>query len=106
MKIIQKTIVKENFLFPSFFNRLIKDIESGTMDWYWEDKTIDWAEDDRHCMFATILFDYGFLNNFHYFLLSFWLVNIFIFFAIFKTSLLEVSFFIHIGTPPAKLWIL
>ena len=57
MEIIQKTIVKENFLFPSFFSRLIKDIESGTMDWYWEDKTIDWAEDDRHCMFATILFD-------------------------------------------------
>jgi hypothetical protein len=37
---------------------------------------------------------------------SFWFVNIFIFFAIFKTSLLEVSFFIHIGTPPTKLWIL
>ena len=57
MKIIQKTIVKENFLFPSFFSRLTRDIENSTIDWYWEDKTIPVGEDDRHCMFATVLFD-------------------------------------------------
>ena len=50
-----KTIFKENFLLPAFFDKLTKVIESQALDWHWEEKTVEWAN-DNHFMFTTLLY--------------------------------------------------
>jgi len=58
MASIKETIVKENFLFPSFFKRLTVLIESQFLEWRFEKETVYQAK-DNHMFFAITLFDQG-----------------------------------------------
>ena len=56
MATIKETIVKENFLFPSFFNRLNNLIESQQLDWRFEGETVVGAK-DNNIFFSLTLFN-------------------------------------------------
>ena len=53
---IKETIVKENFLFPSFFKRLTHIIESQFLQWHFEKDTV-YQANDSHMFFTISLFD-------------------------------------------------
>ena len=56
MASIKETIVKENFLFPSFFRKLNNSIESQRLLWNFEKATV-YGQQDNHMFFSIILYE-------------------------------------------------